>query len=187
MHKIHTPSSPFFAIFSLIFRLLNHGFAIICRNLVINKAVLEPQVSLLSRSHTFTIIVIWVQLPWDTWKNVETVTVFQNLTKGSMTPRWPLTLLLLRSHVWLYPRIIFIQVPWKYVKVCGYGDLLFFSKTWTKGHWPLDDIWPQVCWGHMCDSTLYPRIIVSKSHENTSKYVDTVTLFSKLEPKVIDP
>ena len=30
---------------------------------------------------------------------------------------------------------------------------LFFSKTWTKGHWPLDDLWPHVCWGHMCDST----------------------------------
>ena len=34
----------------------------------------------------------------------------------------------------------------------------------------------------------YPRIIVSKSHENTSKCVDTMTLFfQKLEPKVIDP
>ena len=100
----------------------------------------------------------------------------------------------------------------------------FFAKTWTKGHWPLDDLWPHICWGHMCDSTqgslcpspmgrhqcmwihwsilqitnqrsltprwpltphllrshvwLYPRIIVSKSHENTSKYVDTVTLFA---------
>ena len=31
-----------------------------------------------------------------------------------------------------------------------------FSKTWTKGHWPLDDLWPQVCWGHMCDSTQGP-------------------------------
>ena len=29
----------------------------------------------------------------------------------------------------------------------------FFPKTWTKGHWPLDDLWPHVCWGHMCDST----------------------------------
>ena len=28
-----------------------------------------------------------------------------------------------------------------------------FPKTWTKGHWPLDDLWPHVCWGHMCDST----------------------------------
>ena len=36
----------------------------------------------------------------------------------------------------------------------------FFPKTWTKGHWPLDDLWPHVCWGHMCDSThgsLCPR------------------------------
>ena len=29
----------------------------------------------------------------------------------------------------------------------------FFPKTWTKGHWPLHDLWPHVCWGHMCDST----------------------------------
>ena len=29
----------------------------------------------------------------------------------------------------------------------------FFPKTWTKCHWPLDDLWPHVCWGHMCDST----------------------------------
>ena len=27
------------------------------------------------------------------------------------------------------------------------------SKTWTKGHWPLDDFWPHICWCHMCDST----------------------------------
>ena len=28
-----------------------------------------------------------------------------------------------------------------------------FSKTWTKGHWSQGDLWPNVCWGHMCDST----------------------------------
>ena len=49
------------------------------------------------------------------------------------------------------PKDLFIQVPWKYVEVCGYSDL--FSKTWTKGHGPPDDLWPQVCWGHMCDAT----------------------------------
>ena len=32
-----------------------------------------------------------------------------------------------------------------------YVDTL--TKTWTKGHWPLDDLWSHVCWGHMCDST----------------------------------
>ena len=50
------------------------------------------------------------------------------------------------------PKDHFIQVPWKYVKICGY-TVTFFSKTWTKGHGPLDDLWPQVCWGHMCDAT----------------------------------
>ena len=69
-----------------------------------------------------------------------------------------------------------VQVPWKYIKVCGYSDL-FCQKTWTKGHWPLDDLWPpQLLRSHVW---LYPRIIVSKSHENTSKYVDTVNLFAK--------
>ena len=34
---------------------------------------------------------------------------------------------------------------------------------------------------------LYRRIIVSNSHGNTSKYVDTVTIFQKLEPKDIAP
>ena len=165
-----------------------------------------------------------------------------------------------------------VQVPWKYIKVCGYSDLFckklepggsltlddlwphicwghmcdstqgslcpspmkthqsmwtqwpFCKKTWTKGHWPLDDLWPHICWGHMCDSTqgslcpspmgihqcmwiqwsilqmtnqrsltprwplithllrshvwLYPRILVSKSHGNTSMYVDTVMNFA---------
>ena len=31
---------------------------------------------------------------------------FKNLNQRSFTPRWPLTPCLLRSHVWLYPRII---------------------------------------------------------------------------------
>ena len=51
-----------------------------------------------------------------------------------MTLRWPLTLNMLTSHVWLYP-----------------------------------------------------RIIVFNSHGNTSKYVDTVTIFQKLNQKVSDP
>ena len=28
-----------------------------------------------------------------------------------------------------------------------------FAKSWTKGHWPLHDLWPQICWGLMCGST----------------------------------
>ena len=34
---------------------------------------------------------------------------------------------------------------------------------------------------------LYPRIIVSNSHGNTTKYVDTVTIFQKLNQKFNDP
>ena len=71
---------------------------------------------LLSRSHTCAIIVILDLTPY-----------LLRWEKRSLTPRWPLTPHLLRTHVWLYPA----------------------------------------------------RIIVSKSHENTSKYVDTVTLFAK--------
>ena len=126
-----------------------------------------------------------------------------------------------------------VQVPREYINVCGYSDQ--FCKLPTKVHWAVDDIWPHICWGLMCDATqgslcpspmkihqsmwiqwpflqkknvnqrsltprwpltphllrshvwLYPRIIVSKSHENTSKYVDTVNLLLKLEPKVIEP
>ena len=118
--------------------------------------------------------------------------------------------------------------------MCNLPKDHYVQVPWTKGHWPLDDLWPQVCWGHMCDTIqgslwlspmkihqsmwiqwpffqkmnqrsltlrwpltpsllrshvwLYPRIIVSKSHENTSKYVDTVTLFFKnLNQKSLTP
>ena len=75
----------------------------------------------------------------------------KNLNQRSLTPRWPLTPHLLRSHVWLYPRII---VSKSHENTSKYVDTVnLFAKTWTKGHWPLDDLWPHVSWGHMCDST----------------------------------
>ena len=95
----------------------------------------------------------------NTSKYVVTVTFFakKNLNQRSLTPRWPLTPHLLRSHVWLYPRII---VSKSHENTSMYVDTVnLFAKTWTKGHWPLDDLWPHICWGHMCDSTqgsLYP-------------------------------
>ena len=71
--------------------------------------------------------------------------------RGSLTPRWPLTPHLLRSHVWLYPRII---VSKSHENTSKYVDTVTLSaKTWTKGHWPLDDLWPHIYWGRMCDST----------------------------------
>ena len=68
-----------------------------------------------------------------------------------------------------------VQVPWKYIKVCGYSD--HFCKNLNQRsltpRWPLT---PHLLTSYVW---LYPRIIVSKSHENTSKYVDTVTFFAK--------
>ena len=55
--------------------------------------------------------------------------------------------LLSQSHIFAIIVIRFENTS-KYV-----DTLTFFPKTWTKGHWPLDDLWPHVCWGHMCDST----------------------------------
>ena len=169
-----------------------------------------------------------VQVPWKYIKVCGYIDLFwKNLKRKSLTSRWPLTPHLLRSHVWLYPRII---VSKSHENTSKYVDTVtFFAKiTWTKGHWPLDDLWPQICWGHMCDSTqgslcpspmkihqsmwiqwtfllkleakvidprwpltqhllrshvwLYPRIIVSKSHGNTSMYADTVINFAKKLP-----
>ena len=61
---------------------------------------------LLSRSHIFASIVI-VNRFENTSKYVDTLTLFsKNLNQRSLTRRWPLTPCLLRSHVWLYPRII---------------------------------------------------------------------------------
>ena len=172
------------------------------------QVVLEPRVS-----------------PEHTSKYVDTVIVFAKIwTKG----HWPL------DDLWPH-------IGWGLVCDSTQGSLCpspmkihqsmwilwpFFAKTWSKGHWPLGDLWSHICWGHMCDSTqgslcpspmkihqsmwiqwlflqkklepkvidlwwpltphllrphvwLYPRIIVSKSHENTSKYVDTENLFAK--------
>ena len=75
----------------------------------------------------------------------------KNLKRRSLTPRWPLTPHLLRSHVWLYPRII---VSKSHENTSKYVDTVnLFAKTWIKSHWPLDDLWPHICWGHTCGST----------------------------------
>ena len=90
-----------------------------------NKAVLEPRVS---PAFAITYFCNHCNIRFEnTSKYVDTLTLFpKNLNQRSLTPRWPLTPCLLRSHVWLYP-----------------------------------------------------RFIVSKSHDNTSMYVDTVINFAK--------
>ena len=93
-----------------------------------------------------------VQVPWKYIKVCGYIDLFcKNLKRKSLTPRWPLTPHLLRSHVWLYPRIIVFK---SHENTSKYVDTVtLLAKTWTKGHWPLDDLWPHICWGLMCDST----------------------------------
>ena len=92
-----------------------------------------------------------VQVPWKYIKVCGYSDLFckKNLNQRSLTPRWPLTPHLLRSHVWLCPRIILSK---SHENTSKYVDTVnLFAKSWTKGHWPLDDLWPHICWGHMCD------------------------------------
>ena len=121
----------------------------------LNQRSLTPRWPLtphLLRSHVWLYPRIIVSKSHEnTSKYVDTVTFFakKNLNQRSLTPRWPLTPHLLRSHVWLYPRIILSK---SHENTSKYVDTVnLFAKTWTKGHWPLDDLWPHICWGHMCD------------------------------------
>ena len=123
-----------------------------CKNL--KQKSLTPRWPLtphLLRSHVWLYPRIIVSKSHEnTSKYMDTVTFFaKNLNQRSLTPRWPLTPHLLRSHVWLYPRIILSK---SYENTSKYVDTVnLFAKTWTKGHWPLDDLWPHICWSHMCD------------------------------------
>ena len=71
------------------------------------------------------------------------------------------------------------QLTWKYIKVCGHSDL--FQKTLTKRS--MTPRWSLTLLLFRSQMQLYLRIIVSKSHGNTSMYVDTVTIFQKTLPK----
>ena len=98
-------------------------------------------------------------------------TIFQNLTKRSITPS-PTSVEV--TSVTL-PKDHFIKFPWKYVNVCEYSDLFFKNlnqRSWTP-RWPLTT---SLLRSHVWR---YPRILVSKSHGNTSMYLDTVINFAK--------
>ena len=106
--------------------------------LLMSHVWLYPRI-IVSKSHEIHQS-MWIQWPF-----------LQKLEPKVIDPRWPLTPHLLRSHVWLYPRII---VSKSHENISKYVDTVtLFAKTWTKGHWPLDDLWPHICWVQMCDST----------------------------------
>ena len=129
---------------------------------------------LLSRSHTFAIIVIldlkihqsmWIHWPFSL-KKVEPKVIDLKMTFDSKS---------VEVTCMILPKDHCVHVPRKYIKVCGYSDPFFknLNQRSLTPRWPLtlcllkSHVW------------LYLRIIVSKSHENTSKYVDTVSLLKK--------
>ena len=147
----------------------------------LNEKVNDPKMTFDPTSVEVTCVTLSkdhrIQVPWK-YINVFGYSDYfsKSLPKRSMTqmtPRWPLTSLLLKSHVQLYPRII---VSNSHENKSKHVDTVtLFWKTLTEGQWLLDDLWPPLLLrSHVW---LYPRIIVSKSHGNISMYVDTVINF----------
>ena len=117
-----------------------------------------------------------VQVPWEYINVCGYSDQFCKITnQRSLTPRWPLTPHLLRSYVWLYPRII---VSNSHETTSNYVDTVtcFAKNLNQRSLTPRRPLTPHLLRSYVW---LYRRIIVSKSHENTSKYVDTVTFFTK--------
>ena len=71
------------------------------------------------------------------------------------------------------PKYHCVKVPWRYITICGYND--HFVKTLTK--MSVTCRWPLTLLLIRSYMWLYPSIILSKSHGNAPKCVDTVTIF----------
>ena len=111
----------------------------------------------------------------------ELVSGFPKLNSVHFNPFWDYVVvsITIYKQVVLEPRVS-PEHRSKYV-----DTVTFFAKTWTKGHWSLDDLWPHICSGLMCDSTqgsLCPSLM--KIHQ--SMWIQWPFL-QKLEAKVIDP
>ena len=103
----------------------------------------------------------------NTSKYVDTVTISEkHKAKRSMTPTWPLTPLLLRSHVWLYPRN---NVSKYHGNTSKYVDTVtIFEKHEPKGQLPqMTHRWPLNLLLLRSHVQLCPRILVFKFHGNT--------------------
>ena len=142
-------------------------------NLFQNKAVLEPRVS---PAFAITYFCNHRNSRFEnTSKYVDTLTFFfQKLEPKVIDPKITFDPKSVEVTCVIPPKDHCVQVPWKYIKVCGYSDPFVKNlnqRSLTPG-WPLT---PCLLRSHVW---LYPRIIVSKSHRNTSMYVDTVIDFN---------
>ena len=158
---------------------------------------LEPKISLvlcsISRLLTLFGWVIDKVVTWTTslaWTYIKVCgysdSFCKNLNQRSLTPRWPLTPHLLRSYVWLYPRIIVSKSHENTSKYVDTVTFLTLPKTWTKVIDPFD-LWPHICCGHMCDLPKDHCVQVPWKYIKVCGYSDPFCKKKKLEPKVIDP
>ena len=120
-----------------------------------NHEVIHPKMTFDPTSVEVTYVPLpkdrWIQVPWKYIEIYRYSDFFQKTwTKG----HWPLGDLCPKSDgvtCVTLPKDHCVQVPWKYIKVCGYSDPFF--KNFNQMTLTLYDLWPHVCWGHMCDCT----------------------------------
>ena len=86
-------------------------------------------------------------------KYVDTVTIFQKLNQKVNDSKKTFDLTSIKVTCTTLPKDHCIHVPWKYFKVCGYNDTQKKKKNLNQRSLTPDDLWSQVCWGHLCDST----------------------------------
>ena len=84
---------------------------------------------------------------------------------------WPTSVEVTCATLPNLPKDHCVQLPWKYINVRGYSDHFYKLEPKVIPRCPLN---PPLLRLHVW---LYQRIMVSNSHWNTLKYVDTVTIF----------
>ena len=144
-----------------------------------DKAVLQPRVS---PAFAITYLCNHCNIRFEnTSKYVDTVTFFQKPEPKVIDPKMTFDPKSVEVKCVTLPKDHCVQVTQKYIKVCGYNDLVFknLNQRSLTPRWPLT---PCLLRSHVW---LYPRIIVSKSHGSTSMYADTVINFAKYHIKHI--
>ena len=112
----------------------------------------------------------------NTSKYVDTLTFSKKLEPKVIDPKMIFDPKSVEVTCVILPEDHCVRVPRKYIKVCWYSDP-FFQNLNQRSLTPRWFLTPCLLRSHVW---LCPRVIVSKSHGNTSMYVDTVINFAKL-------
>ena len=111
----------------------SHRIHFICWSInIVHLFSMDSTWTRLNFAHIYWIKILYMQLKAKNWYHLFklTLTILFHLKQGSS---WTTSLACYHCNIRFDP--------------------ISAKKLETKGHWPLDDLWSQVCWGHMCDST----------------------------------